>query len=146
MLNLRPVTMTVSSVGLGLALAIVQTHGLDAQTADENEVVDPALFSGLEYRMVGPTRGGRVTTVEGHRSHPYTFYMGTVGGGVWKTENYGQAWRPITDGYLETGSIGSVEVADSDPSVIYVGTGSDGIRSNVITGRGIYKSADAGET
>ncbi len=113
---------------------------------DPNVLVDPALFAGLRYRMVGPTRGGRVTTVEGHRSHPYTFYMGTVGGGVWKTESYGQEWRPITDGHLETGSIGSVEVADSDPNVIYVGTGSDGIRSNVITGRGIYKSTDAGET
>jgi photosystem II stability/assembly factor-like uncharacterized protein len=116
------------------------------ESQDANVIVDPALFAGLKYRMVGPTRGGRVTTVEGHRAHPYTFYMGTVGGGVWKTENYGQEWRPITDGHLETGSIGSVEVADSDPNVIYVGTGSDGIRSNVITGRGIYKSTDAGDT
>jgi photosystem II stability/assembly factor-like uncharacterized protein len=103
-------------------------------------------FSDLSYRNVGPSRGGRVTAVAGHRAHPLTFYMGATGGGVWKTEDYGTTWRPISDGYFETGSIGSIRVAPSDPDIVYVGTGSDGIRSNVITGRGLYRSDDAGET
>lgn len=103
-------------------------------------------FGGLRYRSVGPSRGGRVTAVAGHRDHPYTFYMGATGGGVWKTEDYGTTWRPISDGYFNTGSIGSIRVADSNSNILYVGTGSDGIRSNVIMGRGAYRSDDAGET
>ena len=120
----------------------------DAQTPDgANTTVAPSLFEGLDYRMVGPSRGGRVTTVTGHPAHPFTFYMGSVGGGVWKTTDYGNTWRNVTDGTsLKTGAIGSITVAPSDTSVLYAGTGSDGIRSNVITGRGMYKSADAGET
>ena len=102
-------------------------------------------MNGLAYRMVGPSRGGRVTAVAGHPSHPFTFYMGATGGGVWKTEDYGTNWRPIMDNVLATGSIGSIRVAASDPDVIYVGTGSDGLRSNVIVGRGAYRSDDGGE-
>jgi photosystem II stability/assembly factor-like uncharacterized protein len=118
--------------------------GLEAQS--ENVAFDPGLFSGLQYRSIGPSRGGRVTAVTGVASQPSTFYMGTVGGGVWKTADNGHNWIPITDGYFATGSIGAMDVADSDPNIIYVGTGSDGIRSNVITGLGVYKSTDAGST
>ncbi len=103
-------------------------------------------FKDLKYRCVGPSRGGRVTAVTGVPSEPSTFYMGSTGGGVWKTTDYGQSWINITDGFLETGSIGAIRVAPSDPKIIYVGTGSDGIRSNVITGRGVYKSTDEGKT
>lgn len=100
----------------------------------------------LRYRHVGPSRGGRVTAVAGHRDHPLTFYMGGTGGGVFKTEDYGTTWRPISDGYFNTGSIGSIRVAPSDSRIVYVGTGSDGLRSNVIMGRGAYRSDDAGAT
>ena len=104
------------------------------------------LFKDLEFRYIGPSRGGRVTTVTGHRNTPGTFHMGATGGGVWKTDNYGADWKNLSDGYFETGSIGSIDVADSNPEIIYVGTGSDGIRSNVIIGRGMYKSIDGGES
>lgn len=104
------------------------------------------LFKDLEFRYIGPSRGGRVTTVTGHKADPGTFYMGATGGGVWKTTDYGASWENISDGYFETGSIGSIDVADADPEIIYVGTGSDGIRSNVIIGRGMYKSTDGGES
>ncbi len=114
--------------------------------AASTQAFTPALFSGLEYRMIGPSRGGRVTAVAGHAAHPGTFYMGATGGGVWQTTDYGQTWRSISDGYFATGSIGAIRVADSDPDVIWVGTGSDGLRSNVIGGRGVYRSADGGET
>ena len=124
---------------LTAALLIPVSGSLGAQ-------VNPDLFSGLRYRNVGPSRGGRVTAVTGVASQPSTFYMGSTGGGVWKTTDYGRNWHNISDGYFATGSIGAMDVADSDPNIIYVGTGSDGIRSNVITGRGAYKSTDAGET
>ena len=109
-------------------------------------VVDPALLAGLRWRFIGPTRGGRVTTVTGVPSEPHTFYFGGVGGGVWKTDDAGTSWRNLTDPFLTEGSIGAVEVAVSDPRVVYVGTGSDAIRSNVSTGRGVYRSSDAGRS
>jgi photosystem II stability/assembly factor-like uncharacterized protein len=108
--------------------------------------VDPALFKGMKYRLVGPSRGGRVTTVTGVPSQPRTFYMGVASGGVFRTTDGGATWLPITDGKVPLGSSGSIAVADSDPKVIYLGTGSDGVRSNVSTGRGVYKTADGGDT
>jgi photosystem II stability/assembly factor-like uncharacterized protein len=107
---------------------------------------DPAFFNGLHYRLVGPSRGGRVTTVTGVPSQPKTFYMGVASGGLFRTTDSGGSWTPITDGKVPLGSTGCVAVADSDPNVIYLGTGSDGVRSNVSTGRGMYKSTDGGET
>ena len=109
-----------------------------AQQPDPNVTVPPGGFQALQSRMIGPTRGGRVTAVAGVPSEPNVFYMGASGGGVWKTDDYGITWRPISDGYFETGSIGAIRVADSDPNIVYVGTGSDAIRSNVIQGRGVY--------
>ncbi len=102
-------------------------------------------FSALKYRELGPFRGGRVTAVAGTVQQPATFYLGATGAGVWKTTDYGITWVNISDGYFITPSIGAIEVAQNDPNVIYVGTGSDGLRSNVIEGRGMYKSIDAGE-
>ena len=136
------------AITLALVLMMGISDGVQAQDApdDPNVVYDPALFEGLDFRMIGPSRGGRVTTVAGHRAQPHTFYMGAAGGGVWKTTDYGTTWRNVSDGYFKTASIGSIDVADSDPSILYVGTGSDGIRSNVIVGRGIYKSTDEGKT
>ena len=104
------------------------------------------MFQDLRWRTVGPHRGGRSTAAAGVRTQPNVFYMGTTGGGVFKTENYGITWTPITDGQIATGSIGAIDVSDSNPNVVYVGTGSEAIRSNVIVGRGMYKSTDAGRT
>ena len=136
-LALAPVLATFVSTGVAVA-----------QTAQHNTLssVDPALFKGLHYRMVGPNRGGRVTAVTGVPSEPATFYMGVASGGVWKTTDAGQNWFPISDGKIPVGSIGAIEVAPSDPSVVYVGTGSDDIRSNVSIGRGVYRSIDGGQT
>ncbi len=103
-------------------------------------------FSGLEYRNLGPARGGRSTAVAGALTEPGTFYMGTSGGGVWKTSDYGQSWRPVSDGAFGTPSIGDIAVANNDANIVYVGTGSDGLRSNVIRGDGVYKSVNGGET
>lgn len=99
----------------------------------------------FQYRNLGPYRGGRVTAVAGIASQASTFYMGATGGGVWKTEDYGTTWKNVSDGFFSTPSIGSIAVAQNDPNIVYVGTGTDGLRSNIIEGKGIYKSIDAGE-
>ncbi|MBW8863000.1 MAG: hypothetical protein JF601_11640, partial [Acidobacteria bacterium] len=118
---------------------------LSAQ-ASTNGVINPNAYQDLRWRSVGPHRGGRSTAAAGVRTQPNVFYMGTTGGGVWKSDNYGITWSPITDGQLPTGSIGAIDVSDSNPSVVYAGTGSEAIRSNVILGRGVFKSTDAGKT
>lgn len=124
----------------------MQAHAAPANDVGVRNPVSPELFGGLRYRYVGPSRGGRVTAVAGHRDQLSTFYMGATGGGVWKTEDFGHTWRNISDDFFATGSIGAIEVAPSDAGVVYVATGSDGIRSNVIVGKGVYKSTDAGAT
>jgi hypothetical protein len=103
-------------------------------------------FSAFEYRNIGPSRGGRVTAVAGTVAAPSTFYLGASGGGVWKTTDYGTSWHNVSDGYFETPSVGDIAVAQNDANIIYVGTGSDGLRSNVIVGKGMYKSIDGGDT
>ena len=103
-------------------------------------------FSALTYRTVGPERGGRVTAVTGTPMLPGTFYLGATGGGVWKSDDYGTSWNNVSDGFFATPSIGAIEVAVNDPNIVYVGTGSDGLRSNVISGKGVYKSINAGKT
>src|SRR5258706_12872903 len=130
-------------VSLPLCAAIAASFHLAIPAAAQ---MNPALWSGLKYRMIGPERGGRVTTVTGVPSQPYTFYMGSTGGGVWKTTDAGHNWLNISDGFFSVGSMGAVEVSQSNPDVIYAGTGSSKIRSNVSIGRGIYKSTDAGKT
>ena len=102
-------------------------------------------FTTYKYRNLGPYRGGRVTAVAGITKEPATFYQGATGAGVWKTTDYGITWKNVSDGFFATPSIGAIEVAQNDPNIVYVGTGSDGLRSNVIEGLGVYKSIDAGE-
>src|SRR5262245_850211 len=118
---------------------------LQAQ-ASPNVIINPNTYQDLRWRSIGPHRGGRSTAAVGVRTQPNVFYMGATGGGVWKTDNYGITWAPVTDGQLPTGSIGAIDVSDSNPDVVYVGTGSEAIRSNVIVGRGVFKSTDAGRT
>ncbi|MBK7872515.1 MAG: hypothetical protein IPJ74_18470 [Saprospiraceae bacterium] len=119
---------------------------LFAQTSSKNlnEVFVPELFSGMEYRNVGPTRGGRATAVTGISSQPFTFFFGSTGGGVWKTDDAGNTWENISDGQIEAGSIGAITIAPSDANVIYVGTGSACPRGNISQGVGMYKSTDGG--
>ena len=143
---LRVPAMRVFIAASVIALAAVSPRlaRLAAQTSAPG--VAPATWQDLRYRNIGPHRGGRVTAVAGHRRQPATFYMGATGGGVWKTTDNGVTWVNVSDGYFATGSIGAIDVAESDPNVVYVGTGSAAIRSNVIQGRGVFTSADAGKT
>ncbi len=104
------------------------------------------LLAGLVWRDVGPMRGGRSYGVAGHADQPDTFYFGSVGGGVWKTENSGRTWVPISDDGIPIGSIGAIAVAPSNPEIIYVGTGEPDIRAQHSYGIGMFKSTDAGKT
>ena len=115
----------------------------------QKEPVPPSMLTGLHWRDVGPMRGGRTYAVAGHPSQPDTFYMGSVGGGLWKTEDAGRTWFPIADDPqtgIPIGSIGAIAVAPSDPNTIYVGTGEPDIRSQHSYGIGVFKSTDAGKT
>ena len=107
---------------------------------------DDLILKNLKYRNVGPVRGGRVTTVHGVESQKNVFYMGTTGGGVWKSTDFGNNWNNVSDGYFKSPSIGAINVYQKNPNIVYVGTGSDGLRSNIIVGKGIYRSEDAGKT
>lgn len=144
----RLATVLLRRVGLALLLSL-PVAGLHAQSpvaTQASSAVDPALYAGLSYRMVGPFRGGRSTAVAGIAEQPNVFFMGTTGGGVWKTDDAGSHWTNVTDGFLDVGNIGAIDVADSDPRIIYVGTGSASIRGNSSVGRGVWKSTDGGAT
>ncbi len=109
------------------------------------QTFDPKLYSGLEWRMIGPFRGGRTVGAAGIADQPNVFYIGVNNGGVWKTDDFGRTWNPLFDGQ-PTGSIGAVAVAPSDPNVVYVGSGEGLQRPDLSVGDGVYKSTDAGKT
>ncbi len=111
-----------------------------------NVKVDASFLSGLKFRDVGFSRGGRSTAVAGVPGQPLVYYFGGTGGGVFKTADAGNSWANVTDGFLGVGAIGAIAVAPSDPNVVYVGTGSACPRGNVSVGDGVYKSTDAGKT
>ncbi|HXE31183.1 MAG TPA: hypothetical protein VN515_05230 [Terriglobales bacterium] len=123
----------------GLSLGLLAVSAAPAPPVPSNP-----LTSALHWRNVGPFTGGRVTTVAGVASEPNIFYMGTAGGGVWMTEDYGQNWHNISDKDFKTGSIGAMAVAPSNSKIIYVGTGDSAPRNTVLTGEGMYKSTDGG--
>ncbi|HUP42147.1 MAG TPA: hypothetical protein VM599_02940, partial [Thermoanaerobaculia bacterium] len=130
-----------------LLLAPAAFGAASSQAAEAEHPVDPALFQGMEWRSVGPSRGGRVTAVAGVPGAPFTYYFGATGGGIWKTTDGGTTWKNVSDGFVESGSVGALAVAPSDPNVVYAGMGESPIRG-VATGHGdgVYRSTDAGRT
>src|SRR5947208_1423133 len=126
---LRPITL-ISTLALAAA-------GL-AQT------VDPHLYQDLQWRCIGPFRGGRTVGATGVPGRPNEFYIGVNNGGVWKTDDAGRTWQPIFDDQ-PTGSIGAIALAPSDPNIVYVGSGEGLQRPDLSVGDGMYKSTDAGK-
>jgi len=123
-----------------LIIAFLFTISLGAQTAEE-------YFKPLKYRNIGPFRGGRSVCATGVIGDPFTYYMGTTGGGLWKTTDAGQRWANISDGYFQTGSVGAIAVAPSNPNILYCGMGEHAPRGVMTSyGDGVYKSIDAGKT
>jgi photosystem II stability/assembly factor-like uncharacterized protein len=112
---------------------------------DAPKQFDAKLFQELQWRLIGPSRGGRTLAVTGVRGQPEIFYFGSVGGGVWKTNDAGRTWKPIFDSQ-PIASIGAIAVAPSDSNIIYVGSGEADMRSSISYGNGMYKSTDAGKT
>ncbi len=118
-----------------------------AGAAKSAQAAPPAsVFNALEWRFIGPPRGGRVSAVAGDPRNPLVFYFGASGGGVFKTIDAGTYWEPVSDGFFNTAPIGAIEVSDSNPNVIYAGTGDTAMRPDMATGDGIYKSSDGGTT
>jgi photosystem II stability/assembly factor-like uncharacterized protein len=127
-----------------LLLALTGTFRLVA-SPESSQPIDRKFFGALAWRSVGPFRGGRVLAVTGVRGQPDIFYSGSVGGGVWKTNDAGRTWNPIFDSQ-PIASIGALAVAPSEPNIIYVGSGEADMRSSISYGDGMYKSLDAGRT
>ncbi len=115
-------------------------------TAALAEHYDPIVFGALQWRSIGPNRGGRSITSAGSASRPNEYYFGATGGGLWKTTDGGTTWKPVTDGQIKSSSVGAVAVAESNPDVVYIGMGETELRGNIMQGDGVYKSTDAGKT
>ena len=125
----------------GLAVLVSDYEALSQQA-----IPDSTSFQTMKYRMVGPYRGGRSIAIAGHADRINEYYFGATGGGLWKTTDGGLNWDPVTDGQINTSSVGAVDVADSNPDIIYIGTGENQFRGNIMQGDGVYKSIDAGKT
>lgn len=144
-------TKFYTGITLLCCLLFLSTTDLQAQrkkrskNSNDQPTYDASLYAGLEYRLIGPFRGGRSAAVAGVEGNDNLFYFGATGGGVWKTVNGGRSWDNISDGFFG-GSIGSIAVAGLDQNVIYVGGGEKTVRGNVSSGYGIWKSVDAGMT
>jgi photosystem II stability/assembly factor-like uncharacterized protein len=129
--------LPILPLALGVAFLV-------AQTPPVSDASDSPVIPTPRFRELGPARGGRVTAVGGHAARPNVFFMGASGGGLWRSDDYGQSWRNVSDGYFASPSIGAIAIAPSQPETLYVGTGSDALRGNVIAGKGVYKSSDGG--
>jgi photosystem II stability/assembly factor-like uncharacterized protein len=145
----RPIISYSFSLALLIAVGLVAANAQQRATAPtspaQSKDSDPLKL--LQWRSIGPHRGGRVTAVAGVSSQPMVYYFGATGGGVWKTTDGGANWEPITDNSVfGTGSVGAIGICESDPNVIYVGMGESPVRGNVSHGDGVYKSMDAGKT
>ena len=137
----------------GVAILVLFGYPGHAHAADTGEVVlaeypsvDASFLSALEWRFVGPYRGGRVPAVAGDADDPLVFYFGAAHGGVWKTTDAGGHWRNVSDGFFEFPAVGALDVSLSDPDVIYAGTGEGVQRQFISPGDGVYKSTDGGDT
>ena len=141
---------TLFALAVGASQVVAHpARAQDAQRAEggtDQHAYSEELWGSLEWRNVGPPRGGRSIAVAGSTERPFEYYMGTTGGGLWKTTDGGQNWEPITDGQIGSASIGAVQVCEADPDVVYMGTGETQIRGNIQQGDGAYKSTDGGET
>jgi photosystem II stability/assembly factor-like uncharacterized protein len=140
--------MSRKTVVLCLAFALILSAlPIRAQNSTPQPAKPADPLKALQYRSIGPYRGGRCAAVTGVPSQPSVFYYGATGGGVWKTTDGGINWESVSDGSVfGTGSVGAIAVADSDPNTVYVGMGESPIRGNVSHGDGVYKSNDAGKT
>ena len=147
---IRVLVLVAVAALLGLSLdARTPTHSqavraADASSTSEAVGVPPSFLNALEWRSIGPFRGGRAPAVVGDPENPLVFYFGAAHGGVWKTNDGGQYWRNVSDGFFKVAPVGAIDVARSNPRIVYVGTGEPCARQHVTPGDGVYKSTDGG--
>jgi photosystem II stability/assembly factor-like uncharacterized protein len=139
-------TLAIAIASTGPGSFGTPTATVAAQERTEGGPLDPALFGGLRWRSIGPARGGRSIAVAGSSARPHEYFFGATGGGLWKTTDGGLTWRPVSDRFFKTSSVGAVAVAESNPDVVYVGMGEVALRGNVIQGDGVYRTIDGGRT
>ncbi|WP_420385033.1 VPS10 domain-containing protein [Roseivirga sp.] len=133
-------------LGIGLILPDARAQRRKRNQEPTGISYDTTLYNAMEFRLVGPFRGGRATAVAGVVQDPMTYYMGATGG-VWKTDDAGESWYNVSDGFMKTASVGAITVAESDPNVVYVGMGEAPVRGVMTShGDGVYKSTDGGKT
>ena len=135
---MRNYMLQASLLMLVLCLLPLSAEGQRRKKTKDADPYPESLYSSMEYRLVGPFRGGRSAAVTGVPGKPNLFYFGAAGGGVWRTQDGGRAWENISDGYFG-GSTGAVEVSKSDPNVIYVGGGEKTVLGNVSSVYGVCK-------
>ncbi len=140
--------MSREGLSRSLALIFLSTlwSALPARGQVPLEILDQRLLPPLEWRSIGPDRGGRSIAVAGHRDRPFEYFFGATGGGLFKTTDGGSSWLPVTDGQVGSASVGAVTVAESNPDVVYIGMGEVQLRSNVLQGDGVYRSTDGGQS
>ena len=144
----KPITTAVLAVLVSVSLPEPQP-ALLAQAAPAAQTgvrVDPSLYSGMRWRSLGPNRGGRSIAAAGSASRPHGTYFGTVGGGVWKTSDFGLTWAAVGDTDFRTTSVGAIAIAPSNPDIVYAGMGESCFRGNIIQGDGVYKTSDGGKS
>ena len=138
---------TIANFLIILLLSTSSSFSQKNKKSKEKQDAFSVKFNNLKWRNIGPFRGGRSVTSTGVHNALATFYMGTTGGGVWKTEDNGMHWKNISDGFLKTGTVGSIAVSESDPNIVVVGMGEHAARGVMSSmGDGVYKSDDAGTT
>jgi photosystem II stability/assembly factor-like uncharacterized protein len=136
-------TLLAVAVASGLAISGATSFSQPA-SAQAPAAVDPSLYSGMQWRSIGPARGGRSIATAGSDARPLEYWFGATGGGAWKTTDGGTNWAPMTDGKITTSSIGSMAVCGANPDVVYIGGGETQLRGNIIQGDGVYKTTDGG--
>lgn len=139
----------ILGVLLGAALAGVEAAPALAQraAATQGALYDTTLFAGaLEWRNIGPNRGGRSIAVAGSASRPLEYWFGATGGGVWKTTDGGNTWSPVSDGHFTSSSVGAIGVCEANPDIVYVGMGETELRGNIMQGDGVYRTTDGGKS
>ena len=127
-------------------LAGFSLHGQEQSNSSTSKTIPASFYEGLEWRNIGPNRGGRSLGSAGSPSRPNEYYFGATGGGLWKTVDGGTEWKPVTDGQVTSSSVGAVAVAETNPDVVYIGMGEVQLRGSITQGDGVYKTEDGGET
>ena len=142
----RHSTTVLAGSALAFTLAAVSHLPGSAVQATQAVQATPPYLSQFQWRSIGPDRGGRSLASSGVKGRPNEAYFGATGGGLWKTSDRGETWAPVTDRQITSSSVGAVAVSESNPDVVFIGTGESCIRGNIMSGDGVYKSSDAGKT